>query len=105
MASVEEQATANANTHLVAQVKEIGAGTTALLHAMGQMQPNAAGPVAGEPSAATPAPQAAPPGEAQGDAMPPPEALKHLKAGRHTSFANGSTWTLGADGKPVKVKA
>ena len=32
---------------------------------------------------------------------PPPAALKK---GVHTTFANGQTWTLGPDGKPVRVK-
>jgi len=50
-------------------------------------------------AAATPAPPASSPG---GAGALPPEAVKHLRDGNITTFANGQQWTL-RNGKPVQV--
>ena len=53
---------------------------------------------AGAPAAAAPAAAAAP----TAASTAPPASL--LKPGINTNFDNGQTWTLGADGKPQRVK-
>lgn len=85
MAATEEKAVANQNTHLVAQMKEITAVTTSIMDALSK----------GDDDDATKP-------DAKND-TPPPEALRHLKPGRVTTFGNGSKWTMGADGVPEKV--
>lgn len=81
MAKIQEQATANFNTHITAQVKELG-GAVQTLEKMLE-----------KPSS----------GDQAGESELPPEAVQHLKQGRNTRFRNGQTWTLGQDGKPMKV--
>ena len=44
------------------------------------------------------------PQAANDEEMIPPEAMQHLKPGRHTKFQNGSVWTMGPDGVPTKVQ-
>jgi hypothetical protein len=118
MAAIEEKATANFNTHIGAQIKELGANVAGLMQSMehppaandeepppepeaqpaAAAQPGPAGGGGGAPDQGA-APQAPPQ-----DEMPPPEAQRRLMAGRHTKFANGQTWTQGDDGKPQRVK-
>ena len=90
MAAVEERATANFNTHVTAQVKELGAATTALMQAL--EQPKAAN----DESAAPEQPPDA-------EESPPPKALRSLMPGRVTTFGNGQKWTIGEGGKPRRV--
>lgn len=112
-AAINQKHDANVNTHIGAQVNELGMQTTALMHAI-ENQGHGQGQGEGEPqqgtmqpsNQATPSasPEAAKPGgpEAQAPEMPPPEAMRRLMPGRATKFANGSTWTM-RNGKPTKV--
>ena len=84
MAKIQEQATANVNTHITSQMEALGKGAQDLAKAVDQQQ-------------------AANDKEASENQEPPPEALQHLKQGRNTRFANNQTWTLGPDGKPTRV--
>ena len=91
MAAVQESAEANFNTHIGAQIKELGAGVTELMHAL----PTAAQATqAGADAGKTASPAAS-------DVLPP-QAAQSLKEGRVTTFKNGSKWTL-QDGKPTRV--
>jgi hypothetical protein len=122
MAATEERATSNFNTHIAAQVKNLGAETAGLMQAL-EHPPQApdGAPGGAAPGGAAPG-GAAPGGEADGaaspdgaeapaqaagapaaPAMPPPEALRFLKPGRATTFGNGEKWTMGDDGKPARV--
>ena len=137
MAATEQAATANFNTHIGAQIRELGTDTTALMQqlehpaaaadasgggdgaaagggdgaAAGGGDGAAAGGGDGAAAAAGPARSAAAAGGeaspagggAAPEGQPPPEALRHLKPGRNTTFGNGQTWTMGADGKPQRV--
>jgi len=131
MANVQEHATANFNTHIGAQMRQLGADTTAMMHALEQApgEASAGEPAAVDPGAGTaaqpPQPQetassgqppqtaaasAAPPGATPaGDAklpaddMPPPEALRRLMPGRTTTFGNGQKWTM-KNGKHHRVQ-
>jgi hypothetical protein len=86
MAKIQEAAIANVNTHLTAQMEAIGKGAAELGKSVeSAMAANDKGE------------------QEQAKDEPPPEALQHLKPGRHTRFANGQTWTMGPDGKPTKV--
>jgi Phage P22-like portal protein/LAGLIDADG-like domain len=111
MAATEERATSNFNTHIGAQIKDLGAQTAGLMQAL-EHPPQAAEPEAGEAATAAAAgsgPTAATGGDGSNpaptsdEATPPPEALRHLKPGRNTTFGNGQTWTMGKDGKPQRV--
>lgn len=112
MAAIEERAQSNFNTHIGSQIHDLGANVADLI----QHLEHAAAPASGDqPSDAmaemgsggagqgSPANAGvAPPQEPQGE-MPPPEALQHLKPGRHTTFGNGQKWTLHTDGRPRRV--
>ena len=100
MAKIQEQATSNANTHLTAQVKELGVATTALMHALEQPAANDTGG-ASPGQAAVPAADQTPPHGTAKEPLPP-EAMAHLKPGRRTRFANNQVWGVGSDGKPVR---
>lgn len=93
MAAIEEKREANFNTHIGAQIRELGANVTELMHAL-EAPPEGEEP----PEAAAPANDGAPGGEA----ALPPEVVKHLKEGRATTFSNGQKWTL-QNGQPVRV--
>jgi Skp family chaperone for outer membrane proteins len=95
MAAVQEKATANANTHLVAQMKEIG-GIVQNIEKTLDRSGGDGGP-GGDGGGAKPA------NDQAGDGMPPPEALAFLRPGRHTVFANGQKWTAGENGKPQRL--
>lgn len=90
MASIEEKAVANHNTHLAAQMKEITAATTAVMDGLSEEASNQGAPANDQLAAR------------EGSDVPPPEAVAHLRPGRITTFANGSKWTVGPDGVPVK---
>lgn len=108
LAAVNEKATSNFNTHIGAQLSELGAGVTALVQ--GMEHPEAAndegastegGQASSEqPNSSSRSSDAA---AAPAEAGPPPEALKHLREGRMTRFANGQKWTIGGDGQPRRV--
>jgi hypothetical protein len=107
MAGVQEKATSNFNTHIAAQLNELGTGVTTLIHAMEHPQGDA--DAGAEPAADQN--ETAPGQEQQGQAAaPPPEeqlppaALRRLMPGRLTHFANGQSWTMGPDGKPLRKK-
>jgi hypothetical protein len=88
MASVQEKAQANYNTHIGAQIAQLGEGVTQLMHALpGAMAADGQG--AGQGAAADPNEL-------------PPEAAQHLKEGRVTTFGNGQRWTM-KDGKPARA--
>ena len=95
MAATQERAEANFNTHIGAQIKDLGQGVTELVHAL----PNAA--EAGVPGAQQPAEQAKA-SQAPANDVLPPQAVQSLKEGRVTTFRNGSKWTL-QGGQPVRV--
>lgn len=97
-AAINEKASSNFNTHITAQIKQLGEGVTGLIHTLENPPANDQGQgegqgQAGEAEAGAPAEEAG----------PPPEALQHLKPGRVTRFANGQRWTMGQDGKPKQV--
>ena len=100
MAKVQEQATSNANTHLTAQVKELGVATTALMHALDKPANDGQTPAANGPAAG---PEEAAPSHGTAKEPLPPEAMQHLKPGVATRFGNGQVWSVGADGKPKRV--
>ena len=89
MAKVQEQAAANFNTHITAQMKELGSAANTLKEAFEKPE-----------QAANANDQAG----SEAEDMPPPEALKALKPGRLTRFQNGQTWTV-KDDKPMRVSA
>jgi hypothetical protein len=74
MAATSEKAVANFNTHIGAQIKELGGGVHELIQALGKA----------------------------GDATLPPEAVQHLQEGQTTHFANGKRYTL-SGGQPLEV--
>lgn len=84
MAKIQEAAVANVNTHLTAQMDALGKGAQELGKAVETQT-------------------AANDKEASENQEPPPEAMQHLKPGRNTRFANGTTWTMGPDGKPTRI--
>jgi hypothetical protein len=98
MAATEEKAKANFNTHIGAQIREMGADTAALMQALENPPAAAEG---GAPAAATGGDGSNP--ASADEATPPAQALSHLREGRNTTFANGQTWTL-SNGQPVRVK-
>lgn len=109
MAAIQEKATANQNTHMLAQVRELGAATTELMHSLDQ--PGAANDQGSgqAPSQGQEAPSNAPdaastPSHGTPKEPLPEEAMKHLKVGRITRFGNGQRWTVGEDGKPRRVE-
>jgi hypothetical protein len=73
-AATQEKAVANFNTHIGAQVKDLGEGVTKLIQAMEHADPHEL----------------------------PPEAMGHLSDGQITTFANGSKWTQ-KNGKAHRV--
>ena len=91
MAKIQESAAANINTHITAQMESLGKGAAEL----GKSVENAMDKHADAEADAR---------EAAGEETPPPEAIAHLKPGRNTRFANGSTWTMGPDGVPTRVE-
>jgi len=99
MAAVEEKAAANFNTHIGAQIQELGANVAGLIQQL-EHPPQTAG---GGDGQKPPGNETAAPAEAPEPNEPPPVALQHLKQGRATTFANGQKWTLGPDGKPARV--
>lgn len=82
-AQLQEAHAENINTHIGAQIKELGTGVTALMQQL-------ANPTAGAEA------KPADPNEL------PPEALQHLKEGRATTFGNGQKWTM-RGGKPERA--
>ncbi|HXJ61879.1 MAG TPA: portal protein [Verrucomicrobiae bacterium] len=98
MAAIQEKASANFNTHIAAQISQLGEGVTSLMHAL--EEPDAANDEEAEGAdGAGGAGQDASPA----DDTPPPEALQHLRPDRVTTFRNGQKWTLGPDGKPARA--
>ena len=85
MAKIQESATANINTHMTAQMEALGKGAAELGKSVEKATEAANDDKGGE------------------NQEIPPEAIQHLKPGRNTRFANGSTWSMGPDGKPTKV--
>jgi hypothetical protein len=83
MAGVEEKAVANFNTHIGAQIQQLGEGVTTLLHTIENP------PKAGEGG--------------EDDVQIPPEAARSLMEGHVTQFANGHKFTL-KGGKPQRIK-
>jgi hypothetical protein len=81
MAATQEKAVANFNTHIGAQIKELGTGVTTLMQQMEKGQQQSA--------------------EQAAQAMPP-EAAQHLQEGQTTHFANGKRYTL-SGGQPLEV--
>ncbi len=109
MAALEEKARDNQNTHLVAQVKELGAATTALIHAVDQPEASNDGAAESAPAPSAAAQAQSQEAEPQEQVAPPepslpPEALRHLMEGRHTTYGNGQKWTL-KNGKPARVQS
>lgn len=96
MAATQEKAESNFNTHIAAQINQLGEGVTTLVHAL--EKPEAANDGAGEQQGAGDAGQAAEP-------TLPPEALQHLRPGRVTRFGNGTRWTVDENGQPKQVKS
>jgi len=81
MAKVQEQAVANYNTHITAQMQALADGVKGLEGALGEGKEKK---------------------EATAAIVIPPAVVKQLAAGQVTKFANGSRWTL-RDGKPHRV--
>lgn len=77
MAATEEKATANFNTHIGAQLRELGSNVTTLIQAMERP--------AGKP-----------------DETLPEDAAQYLVEGQATRFANGRRYTM-SGGRPVEV--
>lgn len=90
MAATEERATSNFNSHIGAQIKELGAGVTTLIQALEHPEP---------------ANDTEPPGEQatnEEEGGLPPEAVQVLREGRVTTFQNGQKWSI-QGGQPVRV--
>jgi hypothetical protein len=111
MAAVEEKSQSNFNTHIGAQIQELGGNVATLIQSLEhppaaeeEPKPDAVAEVGGgDQGQGLPANAGGAPAEDPQGAMPPPEALQHLKSGRVTTFGNGSRWTLHTDGKPKRV--
>lgn len=117
-AAIEEKATSNFNSHIGAQIQDLGSNVTALIHSLehapsqpaeghpSDLMAEAGGGGAGQQppadAGALPPPQEQPGGQPQ-DQMPPPEAVQHLRPGRVTTFGNGTRWTLHTDGRPRRI--
>lgn len=105
MAAIQEKATANFNTHIGAQLNELGTGVTTLMHSLENPQAandEGAGGAGGAGQAGQPAPEPTAPHGTPKEPLPP-EAMQHLKPGRVTRFANGQKWTVDENGKPKRV--
>lgn len=115
MAAIDQRHSANVNTHIGAQVGELGVKTTALMHqiqdqvhahSQEQEQAQEQAQAAAPPGAEQAAPGGQPPAPGAPEAAPaqdlPPEAMRRLMEGRATTFANGQKWTM-RGGKPKRV--
>ena len=88
IAAIEQKADMHHQTQIGERVQQLGENVASLIQTLDQ----AGG---GTP----PANDVTRP---QANAGPPPEAMRHLKEGRVTTFANGSKWTL-KNGQPTQV--
>jgi hypothetical protein len=110
IAALQQKADAHHQTQIGDHLQQLGEEVGNLIQTMdaGSQQPAAPGQpandqgAAAQPGAGGGQPAEAQKGAAAPDEAPPPEALRHLKPGRVTTFGNGQKWTL-QNGQPVRA--